>query len=85
MATDPLRLQLELAHDGDPIESLLRSEQDESFRFTGWLELIASSAPGWAGGRNATGVKPRVQKGAASYVHRSKQSERNSLARGNLE
>ena len=42
MATEPLRFQLELAHESDPIEGLLRREQGENVPFTGWLELITA-------------------------------------------
>ena len=42
MAPDPIRLQLELQRDGDPIEGRLRSGHGKPVPFIGWLELIAA-------------------------------------------
>jgi hypothetical protein len=42
MDLEPLRFQLELAVDSEPIEGLLHREQGESVPFTGWLELMAA-------------------------------------------
>jgi hypothetical protein len=42
MTRRPLRLQLELEDDGDPITGRLLVANSDSVVFTGWLELMAA-------------------------------------------
>ena len=42
MTRRPLRLQLELQDDGDPITGRLVLANSDSVVFTGWLELMAA-------------------------------------------
>ena len=61
----PLRIELEVEREGDPIAGRLAYEDGESVSFTGWLELMAAIEVALAQGSRTDTLDASDDKGVA--------------------